>query len=210
MVARRAVRPLPVYDTLAEVHRMLEQCVEERDRRLIELLWHTGARVSEVVQLRVGDLTKNGIRLVNLKQGLYRVDEDGSKVHVSIKEQKHVFLPADFLERLTAACRGRSPAAPIVGQLVDERKPISRVQAWRIVTRAARLAGVSKRRFRDGALRPAWPHTLRHGYAVNLLEQQVPITVVQAQLGHHSLRSTEHYTRISDPRRAELIRGVKF
>lgn len=206
---RQESRSLPVYVTIADVHRMLEVCNHQRDRLLIELLWRTGGRISEVLSIRVGDITKNGIRLVNLKQGSFRTQPDGSKKHISIREEKHVIIDRRYLETLKAQTKGLPLSTPLIGRLSDG-KPISRKTAWEIVTAAAARAGVFRRHFSDGTVRPAWCHTFRHGHAVNLLENGLPITIAQDQLGHKSLANTQVYTKIVDPRKEELINAVRF
>jgi integrase/recombinase XerD len=191
----RPTRSLPVYPTLSEVHRILAECEHERDRLLIELLWHTGGRVSEVVAIRVGDLTASGIRMRNLKQ--------------SVPTEKHVFCQPELLARLRAWSSGKRPEVVLVGRLVDG-KQLTRERAWQIVTAAGRRAHVEKKRFAADSLRPPWPHSFRHGNAVNLLEQGVPVTAVQAQLGHSSLGSTQVYAQLTDAHRQRLIAGARF
>ena len=204
----RAKRALPVYVTLAELHRMLEACASERDRLLLKLLWHTGARISEVLSLRAGDLTRTGVRLPNRKQGLWRTGPDGSRQHVRLQAEKHVLLHPAFLAELRELTRGLPPQELLLRS--TRGGPLSRSQAWRIIGSSAARAGVFKRRFGEDTERPLWPHCLRHGYAVNLLLQGTPITVVQEQLGHASLAATQVYTRLVDPKKQEIIAGLKF
>ena len=192
---KKGARALPVYPTLSEVHRILAACEHERDRLLIELLWHTGGRISEVVAIRVGDLTASGIRMRNLKQ--------------SVPTEKHVFVQAELLARLREWAREKRPENVLVGRLVDGEE-LTRERAWQIVTAAGKRAGVQKKRFAADSLRPPWPHSFRHGNAVNLLEQGVPVTAVQAQLGHSSLGSTQVYAQLTDAHRQRLVAGAKF
>ncbi len=194
-MTRNTRRKLPVYPTLADVHRMLAACESERDRLLVELLWYTGGRVSEVLRVRVGDITEHGVRMVNLKQGE--------------PAEKHVFLPPRFVDRLRRAVAGRRPDELVVTHLRGGRA-LSRKRAWEIVTAAGRRAGVLKRRAGAAESRPPWPHAFRHGNAINLLEQNVPVSAVQAQLGHSSLASTQVYLEITDPHRERMIAGVRF
>jgi integrase/recombinase XerD len=178
-------RTLPVYLDRTEVERLLAAADSDVARLLIRLLWWTGARVSEVLAARVGDITEAGIRLPNRKQ--HRP--------WSIAE-KHVILPPAALAELKAATAGRRPDEFILARA--DGRPISRVTAWRMVTRAAARAGLLRRRAWASEARPAWPHTLRHSYAVHLLKERVPITVVQRQLGHRNLSATQVYTQLAD------------
>ena len=193
---------LPVYPTYTEVHRLLAACENERDRMLIALLWHTGARVSEVLQARVGDITENGIRLLNLKQG------PGAA--------KHVYLTPDFLAELRAYVRGKAPTDHIITSLAGA-KPISRVRAWQIVVGASLRSNLVKTKqivHGDGSVsrvvRPLWTHSLRHGNAIRLLESDVPISVVQQQLGHADLGSTTVYVQFADKHRKAMVQNVQF
>ena len=176
---------------------------------LIKLLWVTGCRVSEAINIRAGDLTKNGVRCINLKQGYWRKLTDGIREHVAVPTEKHVFLPPDVLAELRQYASELAPEDTLIGRLVDG-KQMTRKTAWLIVKRAAAAAGVLKRRFSTGQLRPAWTHTLRHSAATNLLMQGAPVTLVQSQLGHSSLASTQVYTQLADPHKEALIAGVKF
>lgn len=175
---------------------MIAACRTERDAWLLKLLWNTGGRVSEVIQIRVGDITNSGLRMENLKQGR--------------PAQKHVFLHPRFLAELKEWCRGRPPHWPIIARLRDGSKPISRVMAWYIVTRAGLGADILKQKYHDVALRPLWPHSFRHGTAIHLLESGLPINAVQGQLGHSSLQSTAVYTQMTDSHRQAMIAGIEI
>ena len=192
---RRQSKLLPVYPSLSDVHRILTACPNERDAWLVKLLWFTGGRVSEVIAARVGDITRSGLKLPNLKQ------------HQSA--EKHVFLPPGFLAELRAYCAGRAPQDPIITHLADG-KPIGRKMAWIIVTRAGSRAGVLVKRYREDGLRPPWCHSFRHGNAIHLLESGVPLNAVAGQLGHASLQSTAVYLKLADPDRERLVSSVTF
>lgn len=188
---------LPMYVTLSDTHRIIEACDRDRDRLLVETLWVTGGRISEVVLARVGDITKSGLLLLNEKQrgGL---------------SQKHVYCPAPFMVRLRAYAAGLPPEAPLFGRLANPNVPIGRVMGWYIVTRAAARAGVFKRKFGVEQLRAPSPHTYRHGCAIHMLDEGVPINIAQAQLGHSSLQSTSVYLKVSDSHRQAIMAKIPF
>jgi len=188
-------KSLPIYPTLGEVHQMAGLAPNERDRMLVMLLWWTGGRISEVLSIRVGDITTSGVRMKNLKQ------------HQPM--EKHVFLSPDVLHELRAFCVGKPLGSFLIGRDRDGGR-ISRKHGWAIVKRLALAAGVLRRRFGAESDEPIWPHTLRHGYAVNLLSQGVPITAVQGQLGHASLANTAIYTQLADPQRQAMVARAKF
>jgi integrase/recombinase XerD len=187
------MRSLPVYVTPAEAHAMMAAAENDKERLLIELLWYTGGRISEVLAVRAGDITETGIILPALKS--------------RTRKNKHVILPRFYLERL----RERVKDLPAEAYLFPGRRGrMSRVTAWRIVKRCAEKAGVLKTGDWSRGLRPAWPHTLRHGYATALLMQRVPLTLVQRQLGHAEIKNTAVYTQIADPHAVEILEEVKL
>ena len=192
----RQAKRLPVYPTLADVHRVMDACQHARDRMLVWLLWVTGARVSEVIALRAGDVLPEGIRAPNLKQ---RQQAD-----------KLIMLPPALLAELREYANGMPPTQPLIGRLHQPHKPISRKLAWRIVTEAGRRAGVLKLRSNRDELRPPWPHAYRHGNAVHMLASGVPVNAVRQQLGHSTLASTAIYLDIADPERRHAIAGVQY
>lgn len=192
---RNRAHGLPVYVTAGEVARIVAACPNERDARLVKLLWWTGGRVTEVIQIRAADVTRYGLTKLNEKQGQ--------------PVQMHVFLPAACRAELAEWARDLRPDEPLVGRLTDG-KPMSRVRAWQLVTRAGRLAGVGKSRFLGDRLCAPWPHSFRHGSAVHLLENAVPISAVQAHLGHASLRSTQVYTALTDAHRQAIMESVTY
>jgi integrase/recombinase XerD len=191
---RYAAESLPVYVTRSDVARLMLACPTARDRMLIELLWRTGARVSEIVEARVGDLTDQGIRLPNRKQRRHA--------------EKHVFLATEFRERLRAFCAGLPLATPIVRRA--DGGPLTPRRVEQIVARAAVAAEIYRERRRGEGRRPVWPHTLRHGSAVHLLLNGAPVTAAQRQLGHSDLDSTAVYTRIADPDMARIVAAVEY
>jgi len=208
---------LPQYPSLDAAHRMLDACTNERDRMLIALLLHTGGRVSEVLDIRVGDITKRGVRMVNLKQGQYQAiettGENGERihrrVHVPVREEKHVFLNPAFLAELRTYAAHLPPGAPLVGRLRDGR-PMGRKNAWKRIKAIGARAGVTIRRFSTGEETTPWCHSFRHLSAVTQLEQGVSLNAVQQQLGHKSLASTAIYLRLADPDREKQVRRVRF
>ncbi len=187
---------LPVYPSRAETHAMMDACEHERDRMLIMLCYATGGRISEVLGTRVGDITRNGLRMPSLKQ--------------RVSAQKHVFLPPTFLAELRAYCKGKGTTDPIISTLHDPSRPIHRTMGWRIVTQAGYRAGVLKQRYGASELRAPWPHSLRHACAVHLLESGVPVNAVSGQLGHSKLQSTAVYLALADPDRERQISRVEF
>ena len=185
--APRAWPALPRFLSLDEVDRLLDQPDTEtpgglRDRALLELLYATGMRVSELVTLRVGD--------VNLDRGLLTCLGKGAK-----ERMVPVGGPAtQWTRRYLATAR---PA------LLKRRESIrlflnarggpalSRVGFWKIVKKYGRQAGLR---------RELSPHTLRHSFATHLLERGADLRVIQTLLGHADLSTTQIYTHIIEAR----------
>lgn len=176
---------LPKAITLPEVERLLDAAsvgddgIALRDRALLELLYGTGARISEAVALDVDDLhDAEGVVRLRGKGGKERVVPVGSYARDAL---------AAYLVRsrgeLTRAGRG-TPAL-----FVNQRGGrLSRQSAWAVVRRSAERAGLT------GHLSP---HTLRHSFATHLLEGGADVRVVQELLGHASVTTTQIYTLVT-------------
>lgn len=198
----REVRPpaqprrLPKAISTDEVARLLEAAglgdgpVPLRDRALLELLYSTGARISEVVGLDVDDVdmdpTTSSVRLLG-KGGKERVVPMGSYARSALEAYLVRARPV-----LAAAGRG-TPAV-----LLNTRGArLSRQSAWAVLRQAAQRAGLSR-------ADDVSPHTLRHSFATHLLAGGADVRVVQELLGHASVTTTQIYTQVT----ADTLREV--
>src|SRR5262249_26346450 len=157
-----------------------------RDRALLELLYGTGARISEAVGLDVDDVGGPALRLAG-KGGKHRIVPVGSYAARALDAYLVRARPA-----LAAAAR-RAPASPPV-VVNARRRPPRRQGAWGVLKAAADragLAGVS-------------PHTLRHSFATHLLDGGADVRVVQELLGHASVTTTQVYTLVTVDRLREV------
>lgn len=175
-------RTLPAVLNVAEVDRLLaapntDQPLGWRDRALLEAGYATGARVSELVGLGVGDVRYDDA-LVQLygKGGKERLVPIGRKALGAVALYARQVRPQ--LDR--GATRGRL-------FLNARGQPLSRVGAWGIIKRCATAAGIGKR---------VSPHTLRHSFATHLLEAGADLRAVQEMLGHTDLSTTQIYTHV--------------
>jgi integrase/recombinase XerD len=157
-----------------------------RDRAIVETLYATGVRISELVGLDRRDL--------DLDDGLVRVLGKGSKERIvpvgrSARDALTAYLAAGRpqLARPGSAARGDGEA--VVLNVRGGR--LSRQSCWRIVRAAGERAGLSGR---------LSPHVLRHSCATHMLERGADIRVVQELLGHASLSTTQVYTKVSPER----------
>jgi integrase/recombinase XerD len=157
-----------------------------RDRALLELLYGTGARISEAIGLDVDDLDRAA--------GLVRLDGKGGKQRVvpgrQLRRTRGRGLPGPGPPGLVAAGRG-TPAL----FLNARGGRLSRQSAWTVLRSAAARAGIA------GDISP---HTLRHCFATHLLDGGADVRVVQELLGHASVTTTQVYTLVTVDRLREV------
>jgi integrase/recombinase XerD len=179
--AKRLPKALPLHD----IERILEAAgapgtgLAMRDRALLELLYGTGARISEAVGLDVDDL--------DLEDGAVRLRGKGGKERIVPVGSYALAAVQDYLVRarpgLVAAGRG----LPAVF-LNARGGRLSRQSAWTVLVRAAERAGITAE---------VSPHTLRHSFATHLLDGGADVRVVQELLGHASVTTTQVYTLVT-------------
>jgi integrase/recombinase XerD len=162
-----------------------------RDRALLELLYGTGARISEAVGLAVDDFDLAGRAIVTLrgKGGRTRLVPVGSYARAAIDA---------YLVRGRPALAAKGKGTPAVF-LNARGSVLSRQSAWTILRRAAESAGLPV----DGD-HAVSPHTLRHSYATHLLDGGADVRVVQELLGHASVTTTQVYTLVTVDRLREV------
>jgi len=156
-----------------------------RDRTMLEVLYATGLRVSELVQLRHAQ--------VNLNQGVVRVVGKG-------KRERLVPLGAeaiDWLRRFEQGARRDILGERQTDHLFPTRRgtAMTRQMFWNLIKRTAQLAGIDK---------PLSPPTLRHAFATHLLNHGADLRVVQMLLGHSDLSTTQIYTHVARERLKSL------
>jgi integrase/recombinase XerD len=162
-----------------------------RDRALLELLYGTGARISEAVGLAVDDLALTGHPVVTLhgKGGRTRLVPIGSYARAALDA---------YLVRARPVLLAAGKGTPAVF-LNARGGALSRQSAWTILHRAAAAAGLPV----DGP-HAVSPHTLRHSYATHLLDGGADVRVVQELLGHASVTTTQIYTLVTVDRLREV------
>jgi integrase/recombinase XerD len=186
----RVWRRLPDVLGRAEVERLVEAPDPDaplhwRDRAALELLYATGMRVSELVELP--------LTAVDLEDGICLVFGKGSKERLV-----PVGRPAlQALSRYLGDVRPRLDRGRGEGRvfLNARGRPLTRMSVWRLVKESARRAGIRKR---------VSPHTLRHTFATHLLEGGADLAAVQELLGHADISTTQIYTHLD----REYLRDV--
>ena len=178
----RLARVLPATLGVEDVEALLaasagEGPLEQRDRALVELLYASGARVSEAVGLRT-DALEPELRVV-------RLFGKGSKMCVVPLGAAARAALERWMQGGRRVCvkRGESPFVFVT----RSGAPMTRKDAWKRVTLLARRAGIGRK---------VSPHTLRHSFASHLVEGGADLRVVQELLGHASIRTTEVYTHL--------------
>lgn len=193
----KAARRLPKAITVNQVERLLTAAgpdpdsedaigsIHIRDRALLELLYATGARVSEVVNLDLDDL---------VDPTLVRLFGKGSKERiVPVGGYAQRALQA-YLVRIRPGLVSLGKGTPAL--FLNQRGGrLSRQSAWQIIVEAAEVAELS------GEISP---HTLRHSFATHLLEGGADVRVVQELLGHSSVATTQIYTLVTVDRLREV------
>lgn len=160
--------------TREQVLAMIEAEMEPRKRALLDVLYRMGLRISEACALRWRDVTRRQ------QGGVASVFGKGNKTRA-------VQVPAKLYKQLVALRVDSGPDVPVVPG--HDGRPLSHDAAHRIVKRAARRAGLS------GAVSAHW---LRHAHASHALDNNAPVHVVQATLGHASLATTTRYSHVRE------------
>ncbi len=183
-------RPLPKTLTEAEVEALLaapdvDTPEGHRDRTMLEVLYATGLRVSELVDLRPEQLSLN--------QGLVRVVGKGGKERLVPLGEEALSWLNDFNRGGRVLLLGGRPC----NHLFPTRRGsgMTRQAFWYLIKKHAQTAGISK---------PLSPHTLRHAFATHLLNHGADLRVVQMLLGHSDLSTTQIYTHVARERLKQL------
>ncbi|HYW03763.1 MAG TPA: site-specific tyrosine recombinase XerD [Gammaproteobacteria bacterium] len=183
-------RPLPKSLTEGEVEALLsvpdvDDALGMRDRTMLEVLYATGLRVSELVQLTMGQL--------NPRQGVLLIRGKGDRQRlVPVGEEA-----LEWLRRYARSARREILRGRTTDGLFPTRRSdfMTRQAFWHIIKRYARRAGIRK---------DLSPHTLRHAFATHMLNHGADLRVVQMLLGHSDLSTTQIYTHVARERLKEL------
>ncbi len=188
-------RTLPGYLRLEEVERLLEQPDEKtplglRDRAMLEVLYSTGLRVSELVSLRVSDL--------DAKVGCIRCIGKGDKERIVPVGRKALAMVDKYLREARGLLT--SKGKPSSSALFVNRRggALSRVGIWKILSAYGRRAGLRV---------PIKPHMLRHSFATHLLERGADLRSVQLMLGHADISTTQIYTHVVEERLKQIYKA---
>ena len=184
--AARGPRPLPGFLGVGEIDRLLAQpdaaeAPGARDRAMLELLYASGLRVSELVALPLAAVdSRSGIVRVRGKGGRERIVPVGARAREAL---------AAYLDGPRARLLGARASRDLF--VTPRGSGMTRQGFWKLLARYARCAGITQR---------VYPHTLRHSFATHLLERGADLRAVQAMLGHADIATTQIYTHVDRER----------
>ena len=189
-------RTLPGYLKLEDVERLLTQPDQKtamgiRDLAMLEVLYSTGLRVSELVGLRIGDLDS--------KMGCVRTIGKGDKERIVPIGKKALSMVEKYLQEARPELLKKAKISQSFALFVNSRgASLSRVGVWKILSAYGRRAG----------LRVALtPHMLRHSFATHLLERGADLRSVQLMLGHADISTTQIYTHVVEERLKQIYKA---
>ena len=205
LTAPRIGRALPKFLSEDEVRTLLDQAAKEdtpeglRDRTMLELLYATGLRVTELINLDIED--------VNLQEGYVRCKGKGSKERIAYLYPRAVDVLKEYVEydrpkllgggksnfengTAKNGTNGKSKGNEVKALFVNQRKDrLTRQWVWTVLKNCAKTAGLSK---------PITPHVLRHSFATHMLQGGASLRHVQELLGHSSITTTQVYTHVTN------------
>jgi len=180
---------LPKVLKISEIERLLDQPDESkshgiRDKSMMELIYATGLRVSELINLKLdAPNLEDGFLVCKGKGGKERVVPIGGSAVLALKKYLEFSRPR-FLKENSEFL-----------YITQQGKPFTRQGFWKLLKGYAQKAGLEKK---------VSPHTLRHSFATHLLERGADLRSVQSMLGHSQITTTQIYTHVSRKRIKEV------
>ncbi|MBA3958740.1 MAG: site-specific tyrosine recombinase XerD [Parachlamydiaceae bacterium] len=179
---------IPEVLSSSEIEMLLRQpdittALGSRDKAILEVLYASGLRVSEVCGLGIYDVSETTVRVMG----------KGSKERI-VPVGKHALTAVDhYLANFRCNWDSEKQQKLFVSRT---GKPIDRVLVWKMIKQYGKEAGIQK---------SISPHTLRHSFATHLLDNGADLRVIQEMLGHSSISSTDRYTHVSRARLQEAF-----
>jgi integrase/recombinase XerD len=189
-------RTLPGYLKLEDVEKLLNQPDQKtamgiRDRAMLEVLYSTGLRVSELVGLRIADLDS--------KSGCVRTIGKGDKERIVPIGRKALAMVEKYMQEARPELLKKAKLSQSFALFVNRRgASLSRVGVWKILSAYGRKAGLRV---------PLTPHMLRHSFATHLLEGGADLRSVQLMLGHADISTTQIYTHVVEERLKQIYKA---
>jgi integrase/recombinase XerD len=187
----QAERKLPKVLSVAEVEGLLQAPDNTpfgiRDKAMLELLYATGLRVSELIQLDLAD--------VHMTMGFVRCVGKGNKERIIPLGRLATEAISTYIERGRASLVGKYTTNALF--LNHQGNRLTRQGFWKILKKLAQKANIQK---------DLTPHTLRHSFATHLLENGADLRAVQEMLGHADISTTQIYTHVSKVRLKDVYK----
>ncbi|MCF3941697.1 site-specific tyrosine recombinase XerD [Oceanobacillus alkalisoli] len=182
-------RTLPDVLSQDELDKLLEitdsKPLDLRTKAMLELLYATGLRVTEMIELKTNDL--------HLMMGFVQCFGKGSKERIVPLGNTAIHAIEDYLDNARPKLlKGQNTQTLFVNQ---HGRPLSRQGFWKILKKKALEAGITKN---------ITPHTLRHSFATHLLENGADLRIVQEMLGHEDISTTQIYTHVTKTRLKDM------
>jgi integrase/recombinase XerD len=186
-------RSLPEFLSVDEVDRLLRQpdvssTLGLRDKAMIELLYSTGLRVSELCGLRAAD--------VQFEDGCLRCIGKGSKERLVPVGRAALDLVLQYMKKSRPEILGEKTSPYLFPTRIGTA--INRIAFWKILSAHGRKAGLRK---------PLTPHMLRHSFATHLLDRGADLRSVQMMLGHADIATTQIYTHVVEERLKQVYKA---
>ena len=187
----------------------------ERDQLLLEVLWQTGARVTEALLVKRGNVSETSILLRNLKQMKIIRNEEGKPTRILDKNaDKEVEVSKDLCDKLKEFCqRNHFGKDDFIFRANVGTGHLSRWYVWWLLQKISGVSGIDrfgKRRPVKGRRYSLYPHLFRHSNAMYLLENTADIKLVQQQLGHKNVSTTQIYAYTKRPKIRKEIAKIEW
>lgn len=179
----KKIKHLPGVLSVSEIEKIMELQdanvpIIIRNKAIIETMYGSGLRVSETVNLDVGD--------VDFSDAIIRCLGKGSKERIVPVGTHALKAISKYISEVRDSLIGKKTTSALFLNFRGDR--LSRVSCWKIIKKAASVAGIKK---------VITPHSLRHSFATHLLENGADLRAVQEMLGHVSISTTQIYTHVS-------------
>lgn len=194
--------------TRGEAQALKRAAENDRDLLLLEILDQTGVRITEALEFRVGDvLAVDALRFLNEKQSVEALRTKVIYVNDDLVEQIRAYVIREHLQISDYLFKStRSKTGHYTRQAALALQKRLSAKAGYATTKTTRYKDGSQRTYTTGA----WSHQWRHSYAVNAVQQRMPLPAIKAQLGHASLKSTDVYAQMFDPDRKDAAKRMTF
>ena len=182
----------------------------KRDTLLLETLWESGARISEILGLVPEGIGTKSLIIRNLKQRkkTAKAEKNGAPL-----PHKEVIVSPELCSKLREFAKDIPEGTPVFRGNWSQKKQLNYRYVHRLVTKAAdelNIVKAKKRKNESYGFVPAWPHLFRHASAMRILDETGDLKLVQRQLGHASIITTEMYATVRPEKAGKDLSEVRW